>query len=308
MIDILMATYNGEKYIVKQIESIINQTYTNWTLYIRDDGSSDNTVSIIKNFEKQYPNKIILIRDNKKGLGAKDNFAELMRYSKQDYCMFSDQDDIWITSKIEKTFEVMKKAEKKYTNATPILVHTDLKVVDSNLNIINNSFWNYQNLNPKSKDINSLLVQNNVTGCTMMINKSLLNLSKDIPNNSIMHDWWIALVASCFGKIEILNEATILYRQHGNNEVGAQEYKSLDFIKNKAKNINKIKESINATILQGCEFRKKFNTKLNTSNKYIVDQFCELKNKNIIDKKVSIFKNKFYKNGLIRNIAYIIFI
>ena len=308
MIDILMATYNGERYISEQIESILNQTYKNWKLYIRDDGSKDNTISIIRDFEKQYPNKIILVKDKKNGLGAKCNFAELMKYSKQEYCMFSDQDDIWIDNKIEKTLEKMKQAEKKYSKKTPILVHTDLKVVDVELNVINDSFWKYQNLNQNAIQMNELLVQNNVTGCTMMLNKSLLDLSKDIPSKCIMHDWWIALVASCFGKIETLNESTILYRQHGNNEVGAHKYRSLDFIKSKIKNINKIKNRINATILQGNEFRNIFSNILNDKNKYIIDEFCELKNKNTIYKKISVIKNKFYKNGLVRNIAYLIFI
>ena len=179
---------------------------------------------------------------------------------------------------------------------------------DVELNVINDSFWKYQNLNPNAIQMNELLVQNNVTGCTMMLNKSLLDLSKDIPSKCIMHDWWIALVASCFGKIETLNESTILYRQHGNNEVGAHKYRSLDFIKSKIKNINKIKNSINATILQGNEFRNIFSNILNDKNKYIIDEFCELKNKNTIYKKISVIKNKFYKNGLVRNIAYLIFI
>ena len=140
MIDILMATYNGERYISEQIESILNQTYKNWKLYIRDDGSKDNTISIIRDFEKQYPNKIILVKDKKNGLGAKCNFAELMKYSKQEYCMFSDQDDIWIDNKIEKTLEKMKQAEKKYSKKTKNFEHTELKVIDVELKDINDSY------------------------------------------------------------------------------------------------------------------------------------------------------------------------
>ena len=308
MIDILMATYNGEKYLDEQINSIIKQTYKDWTLYIRDDGSNDNTDEIIKKYVKMYPDKIIYIKDKKQGLGAKGNFGELIKYSQSEYCMFSDQDDVWCENKIEISLNKIKNIESKNGKKIPILIHTDLYVVDEDLNIMNDSFWKYQNLNPNAIQMNELLVQNNVTGCTMMLNKSLLDLSKDIPSKCIMHDWWIALVASCFGKIETLNESTILYRQHGNNEVGAHKYRSLDFIKSKIKNINKIKNSINATILQGNEFRNIFSNILNDKNKYIIDEFCELKNKNTIYKKISVIKNKFYKNGLVRNIAYLIFI
>ena len=136
MIDILMATYNGGKYISEQINSILNQTYKEWTLYIRDDGSKDNTVDIIDDYCKKYPGKIIRIKDDKLGLGAKLNFSELMKYSKSNYCMFADQDDVWLNTKIEDTMNKMIEAENIHGKETPILVHTDLKVVDGNLNII----------------------------------------------------------------------------------------------------------------------------------------------------------------------------
>jgi glycosyltransferase involved in cell wall biosynthesis len=112
MVDILMATYNGEKYIRQQLDSILSQTYEQWLLYIRDDGSTDNTVEIINNYIKKYPDKIILINDEKKGLGAKLNFGETMKFSKNDYTMFVDQDDVWMNYKISKSLDIMEKQEK----------------------------------------------------------------------------------------------------------------------------------------------------------------------------------------------------
>ena len=308
MIDILMATYNGGKYISEQINSILNQTYKEWTLYIRDDGSKDNTVDIIDDYCKKYPGKIIRIKDDKLGLGAKLNFSELMKYSKSNYCMFADQDDVWLNTKIEDTMNKMIESENVHGKETPILVHTDLKVVDGNLNIINESFWRYQNLNKDNKSLNTLLVQNNITGCTMMMNKSLMKLGVKVPKDCIMHDWWIGLIASGLGKIYTVDKPTMLYRQHGNNEVGAHKYNSIKFIKNKAKDIEKINKSINDGILQATAFYDEYKEKLSKSNQNTVYNFSQLRKKGPITRKLSIVTNKFYKSGLIRNISYFIFI
>ena len=308
MLDILMATYNGEKYIAEQIESILNQTYKEWILYIRDDGSKDNTKNIINDYCKRYPEKIIHVKDNKSGLGAKLNFAELMKYSKSDYCMFADQDDVWLNTKIEDTMNKMIEAENIHGKETPILVHTDLKVVDGNLNIINESFWRYQNLNKDNKSLNTLLVQNNITGCTMMMNKSLMKLGVKVPKDCIMHDWWIGLIASGLGKIYTVDKPTMLYRQHGNNEVGSHKYNSIKFIKNKAKDIEKINKSINDGILQATAFYDEYKEKLSKSNQNTVYNFSQLRKKGLITRKLSIVTNKFYKSGLVRNISYFIFI
>ena len=107
-IEILMATYNGEKYIREQIDSIISQTYSNWTLLIRDDVSKDDTVKIIKEYEKK-DKRIKLLEDNKGNLGFVKNFEELLKNSSEDFIMFSDQDDYWLEDKIEKYINELKK-------------------------------------------------------------------------------------------------------------------------------------------------------------------------------------------------------
>lgn len=306
MIDILMATYNGEKYVKEQIESILNQTYQEWKLYIRDDGSKDNTLSILRDFQNKHKERIFLVEDNKKGLGAKGNFSELIQYSNSEYCMFSDQDDVWINTKIEESMKKMQSVESDKN--IPILVHSDLKVVDSELKIINESFWEYQQLDSSKNTLNNLLVQNNITGCTMLMNKSLVNICRDIPSNCIMHDWWIGLVASAFGKIYTVDNQTILYRQHGNNEVGAHKYNSIGFIKDKLSNIDRINKSIDDALIQARVFYDKFGKILGQEEKELVFDFANIRKKNILSRKLSIIQNKYYKNGLVRNIGYLLFI
>jgi glycosyltransferase involved in cell wall biosynthesis len=224
---ILMATYNGDKFIKEQIESILNQTYQNWKLIIHDDNSKDNTVKIIKEYIYKYPEKIVFIDDKISTGGAKENFTYLLNKidDNYDYVMFCDQDDVWIENKIELTLNKMIEVEKENIDK-PVIIHTDLKVVDESLKTISESFFTYQNIKPEwSKDLYISLVQNSVTGCTMMINKKAKEVSLPIGNNAIMHDWWILLkVLQNKGIVDFINEPIILYRQHSSNDTGAKGF------------------------------------------------------------------------------------
>lgn len=294
MIDILMATYNGELYVAEQINSLLEQTYTNWKLLIRDDGSKDKTLGIIEEYIKKYPNKIELIKDEKGGLRAKDNFIELLNYSKSEYVMFCDQDDVWLPNKIEITLKKMKEIE-----CGPTLVHTDLKVVDSKLNIISESMRKYQKIDPNAKEYNSIILQNNIVGCTMMMNKSLIEISKGSYPNGIMHDWIIGIIASIMGKIEHIDDATVLYRQHGKNHSGANKYK-LNII-SKIKKLSKLKEKreeLYKTNYQLSDILLEIKIEDNKLNKKLLE-YVELPKKGLIYRKMWILRNKFYMPGIL---------
>lgn len=222
-ISICMATYNGEKYLKQQIDSILAQSSKEWELLIRDDGSHDNTVSIIKNYTGKYPDKIRMISDDARHLGSSMNFGRLLEYSNAEYIMFSDQDDVWLPNKIQLTLEAMKEAEQVYLDK-PLLVHTDLKVVDANLNIIADSIWIYQKLFPEIGDnLNTIMARNVVAGCAMMINSKAKAVSTPIPKEAAMYDWWIAINVAKYGKIVPVSIASILYRQHSDNVIGVQQ-------------------------------------------------------------------------------------
>lgn len=220
-IDILLATCNGAPFLEELLDSILAQTHGNWRLIIRDDGSTDNTPRIIGKYLANYPDKVSLLRDKGETLGPCGNFARLLQHSTADYTMFCDQDDVWLPEKIGLTFEKMRKLEFAHGKESPLLVHTDLRVVDSTLQLISDSLWRYQTTNPDATSLNRLLVQNVATGCTVMINRALRELALPIPEEARMHDWWLALVAAVFGHIGHLSQPTILYRQHGRNDSGA---------------------------------------------------------------------------------------
>lgn len=221
-----MATFNGDRYLEEQLDSIIEQSFTNWKLYIHDDGSTDGTINIIEEYANNYEN-IIYLDDNVKCGGAKENFTHLinnMLDDSFDYCMFSDQDDVWRENKIEKTLIRMQETESYHINK-PILIHTDLIVVDEELNIVSESMRKSQRLDiAKQNKLIKMCTDSIVSGCTVMINKNLFELSKEIPKEAIMHDTWIPLIALKFGGvIEYLSEGTLYYRQHNFNTMGTKK-------------------------------------------------------------------------------------
>jgi len=301
-----MTTFNGERYIEEQIESIINQTAENWKLFIRDDGSTDSTVGIIKKFVDQNPGKINYIESAKKHLGAKDNFAILLDSTNGNYFMFCDQDDVWLPDKIELTFERMLEVEGKNGNETPILIHTDLKVVDENLHILAESFSKYQNLKPrKVKSINRLIVQNVITGCTVMINRALKDIALPFPDSAIMHDWWLGLVASAFGIVDYIDIPTVLYRQHDINEIGAKKW-SFRYIFDSAQSLKDKAVSIKMTIDQAKSFIKKYGKTLDKKSLDIANAYSHLDECSFFEKRFKIIKYNFYKIGILRNIGMLI--
>lgn len=232
-IAILLATYNGQgKYLIEQLKSIEKQTFRNFVCFIHDDGSIDDTEKEIVEFCRQYPDRFVYIGSSRTG-GAKNNFMYMLSCVEADYLMFCDQDDVWFSHKIERTFQIMKKIEdeKSYKEMTdvPILIYSDLVVVDENLNNLHSSFYVYSSIDPQKNNLKDLLYNNVVVGCTVMINHSLqkIALAQNVTEKIIMHDWYLALLARCLGEIVFIGEPLVYYRQHGKNVIGVKQRPSL---------------------------------------------------------------------------------
>lgn len=241
-IAILLSTYNSSKYIKEQIDSIIKQTNTEWFLYIRDDCSTDNTVEIIKDYSFRYSN-IYLFNTVKENIGPCKSFLWLLEKVESEYYMFCDHDDIWIQNKIEISFKIMKELEEKYSKQRPILVHSDMKVVDSSLNLIADSFWKYTGLHHTWSSFNNFSGGNCVNGCTMIINEQAKKVSLINSIYATIHDVWVSLrVSYSNGIIYYISEPTVLYRQHCNNVVGAQKFNGFKSLR-KINNLKQVVES-----------------------------------------------------------------
>ena len=222
-IAIIIATYNGEKYINELLESLVNQTYQNFRCYIHDDGSSDQTLEICLRYQEAYPENFLVLNYPASG-GSKENFFSIIKYVVEPYMMFCDQDDIWLPKKIELSLKKIKELEFSY-NSKPLIVFSDLKIVDSNLNVLHNSYCNFKKVR-KNISFRDSLIQGIIPGCACILNRklySILNTYKNV-NNIYMHDWWaLALCLGVGGHYDIVEEPLILYRQHSNNTLGVKK-------------------------------------------------------------------------------------
>lgn len=219
-IAVLLATYNGARFLREQLESLFRQTCEDFHLYVRDDGSTDDTLKIVGEFAQKYPDQVSVIDDGEGRLGAAHSFMNLLDQVDSEFYMFCDQDDVWLDTKIEKTLEHMLGLNQNM----PVVVATDLQVVDENLNKIKDSFNADLKIDVFRKHPELLYVRHVVTGCTMMINEAAKNISLPFSPLATMHDEWIALCTHFGnGTISILDKATVLYRQHSANAVGAEE-------------------------------------------------------------------------------------
>lgn len=290
-IDILMATYNGEKYLKEQIESILNQTYQNIRLIISDDCSKDKTREIIKEYEKK--DKRIISYFQEKNLGYVKNFEFLLTKVENDIYMLSDQDDSWLPKKVEHTYQKLKEAEAD-------LVFTDLEVVDKDLKMLYPSFNDFMKLTRKIKkyihDYRLEYLYNCVTGCTLMSKKKFIDKIIPIPTDSkyAIHDTWIATVVVNNGKAAYLDEKTIKYRQHGKNQVGAEKvshgFKKLDQVREL---FIEVKLGLFTTYVNNDRI---FDEKLKKQNKEVLEYFKMIKEKNNFNfRKWRVF-HELYKN------------
>lgn len=297
MIIICLSSYHGEKYIKEQLLSLQNQTYKDFKIIVRDDGSSDTTLDIVNSFN-------CTLLDDNKNLGPKNSFALLLEYSlknrEAEYVMFCDQDDVWKPDKIEKTLQKMQELEREFPDK-PLLVHSDLELVDEELHPLSSSMWQHEQLNPHLNTLSRLLVQNTITGCTLMINKKLALLASPIPESAKMHDYWLGLVAGYFGKIGILEEQTILYRQHSANTIGSQGF-SVEYFREKL-----FKEDIlSQNILQAKAFLEIYRKNLDESTREMLEDFVNINSKSFWQKRKILFKHKLFKQGFIRNIGLLV--
>lgn len=304
-ITVLLATYNGSKYVRQMIDSVLAQDYQDFHLVLSDDGSKDDTAAILEEYAQANPQKITHYRSGQRFGNAQNHFMHLLQqFHATPYVMFCDQDDFWHADKMGKTLQKMQEIEK---DGLPAMVHTDLQVVDGELKQMDPSFMHFSKLKGDRLALNRLLVQNVVTGCTMMLNKPLAELAcSRMPEGKIlMHDWYLALIAAAMGNAGYLPEPTIDYRQHGNNVVGAKNTRSFSYILKKIKN-DGVKTAMAETYAQAQVFADCFGPVLDAQARATVEAYASLAKKNWFARRVAFIKYGFLKCGIQRIVAQFI--
>lgn len=222
---ILMATYNGERFLREQLNSILGQTFGSFTLYIRDDGSTDGTMTLLTEYAAR-DSRVRIVSDEVRHRGCGESFKYLASVADADYYLFSDQDDVWLSDKVIRSLGLLADNERE---GEPLVVHTDLEVVDKDLNRLHPSFFRYTHREPaKASDLNYACAYPTITGCTAVFNRRARDLFIATPATHCLHDQLLGLVTVANGgRVIALNEPTVRYRQHGRNVLGATAERSL---------------------------------------------------------------------------------
>lgn len=316
---VIMATYNGEKHLRSQIESILGGTYKNVVLRVFDDGSTDGTMELLEELKKEYPSRLFY-KQNAENLGCVKNFLQGAVETDSDYYMFSDQDDVWMEDKIERTLRKMKQveyreiaedtekqeAQKEQTvpdeqngQAVPTAVFTDAVVVDESLKQIHPSFHGQSHLDMEKLDFAHLLMENKVIGCTLMFNRLLQRKLTCLPEDIKWHDWWIGLIASSMGVLSYLPEPTMYYRQHENNVIGNVGFGS--YVGNRLGSLGRQRASIQENCRQGQAFFQVYNGILSKETRKELYLFANLCKINFVRRRYVAFHHGFLKSGILRN-------
>lgn len=306
-VDILLATYNGAAYLNEQMLSLVKQDYPHFHIFIRDDGSSDNTPALLQEWATMYPSTITIVQDQQKNLGPTGNFNALMLVSEAEYICFSDQDDQWLPDKVSKMVSALQQLENRQKDIPAMIFH-DLSYCDSELNIIHPSLNRHDKLNPSLIQAHRLLMQNVPYGCAMMINRTLLKMATPIPKGALLHDHWLALSAALLGKITYLDEALILHRVHDANasRAGSEHKKEAnEDLESKLSNRN-FHNYLLKQVRQAEALLKQYEPQLQEEQKAMLNDFIQLKNTSGMARKRILFRHRFFKNTFANTLKLIL--
>ena len=319
---VILCTYNGEKYLEKQIKSIMEQDREDFCLLYSDDGSTDSTKAILQSLQEKYGRRMRAFpRPMHSGSPAKHFLSILSALAKGEvetdnleYIFLADQDDEWFPDKLSKTISVIKEEERKFGESFPILCHTDCSLVNSRGELLAKSYRRYQKLPGASYRFSRLLLQNHVTGASLGINKALLQYCKEIPAEVKMHDHWLALLANCFGEIQYLPYASYAYRQHGENVLGAKKASILQECGDRLAAFGEkdkedtIHSSYRVLFAQGRELKRLFGDRLPEIKRKVLEAFLSLEGKSRLGKITTMALFGIYPYPLYRGIGAMLFL
>jgi glycosyltransferase involved in cell wall biosynthesis len=301
-VTVLMATYNGGVYLTMQLDSILEQSYTNWKLVIRDDGSTDATLEIIERYINKDTRISRIDYGDLHGSACK-NFSQLASWATgypTDYLMFSDQDDIWATNKIAVSMEEIDRMEQLYGKSTPLLCYSNFQFINDQGTELPQKL-----ILPAHLELRVLLNENHAWGCTMIINRAALKAIVQIPVNAVNHDYWISLVVTALGKTRLIEQELIFYRQHLQNvsgNVGNMKFTSR--LKRYVTNNSFMITALTANLTTVKLFYQRYQGLLSAGDKKMVGSFISDYQKGSLRLMRTIFKYRIFKIGLAKNAIY----
>ncbi|SDZ74290.1 MAG: glycosyltransferase family 2 protein [Candidatus Thiothrix putei] len=294
-VQILLSTWNGERWLPELLASLERQTFQDWQLLIRDDGSTDQTLRILLKWQAAYPEKLAGLLLDGSHLGSKLSFSRLVEASTAPCLMFCDQDDVWFPEKVELQYTALRRLEAQYGEESPLLVHSDLVVVDQGRVLQTVSFWDYRGFEVNQRK-QAYLLNNVVTGCATAFNRAAAQLAFPLPVYAMEHDRWLALVCAWFGQIQPLPHPLLLYRQHEDNEIGAEPA-----------TVNGLSERVEAWSQQADVFLHRFGEQLDAEDYKLVEAVAGLRHLRGWKRRQHILHHRLFKQGVLNNVALLLF-
>jgi glycosyltransferase involved in cell wall biosynthesis len=295
-VDIVCSVLNGARFLPEFLESLARQTHADWSLWTRDDGSNDATVSILQHAAAS-DSRIHVLHVGGPRLGVAGAYGWLLEHvpATSEYVMVGDADDVWLDRKIERTLDAMRAAEAAAASGTPILVHTDLTVADERLNVLHPSYWRFSDYDPEPATLRRLVIRNLAAAPTLMLNRPLRELIGATPDRALFQDWWYALVAAAFGRIVALREPTVLYRQHGANAVGARDAR-LGFrrlpgaIAYRLQNAHEFRQGVQRSAEQAHALLERYGDRLNADDREFLRDYSMIPRRGFLARKRALLR------------------
>lgn len=307
---VLLAAYNGAKFIRSQVVSILSsELEIPLSVSVSLDPSTDDTLGILGSIASD---SLSVILNEVPSGGAKYNFARLVEHARSlpdRYYAFADQDDVWDADRLAAGVALLKEHEGRLGDKVPMLVFSDSRVVDEDLGVISPSFMAAEKLDPAIAEcFNRLIVQNVGQGCTFLFNRALLELAAPVPGAARMHDHWLMLVASAFGKVIYVNRPLLSYRQHSSNVVGAAGYGFFSALVRACKRGQAIRDSLSCSRQQAEAFALRFEPMLGRDRYEFLIRFARLPQLGFWARRLFVYKYGVRMSGALRRIGLYLYI
>lgn len=302
-IDVVLATLNGARFLDAQLASIEAQVGVSWRVFVADDGSADDTLCLIEAFRnRQPPGSVIVLPPVPDRLGPSQTFGRLLAATSAPYVCLCDQDDVWHPDKLRLTAQRLASLEAA-TGGAACLVHSDLEVVNEREALLSPSLNRYQQLGAEYRsELRHLVVQNAVTGCTAIMNRTLVELALPIPDEAIMHDWWLALVAAAFGDVAYIPRPLVKYRQHDRNALGARRFG----LAGTGRSLAEMRMSLERTYLQADVLAARFGAQLPERTRQIATDYAQLRDLGPVARRLRVINRGYFKTGLLRSVGMLL--
>lgn len=294
-IDILLATYNSQRFLREQLDSILNQSEQDFRIIVGDGGSSDETLTLLAEYAAQHPQRFRLLPGGRR-YSAAQNFSRLLEASDGEFIMFSDHDDVWKPDKIAVTRDCFL---RNFTDQSkPGLVFTDAVIVDGSLREICDSSMRFQKFDPSRTALHQLLTQNIIAGNTMFFNRALRDVALPVAPEALMHDCWVVLCAAAFNALVYCPQATLLYRQHGGNVLGASTGSASGIVQK----LQNGRQAFLANTRQARALLAHLDGKLSARNRATIAAYAAMEEQSFFGRRLTALRRRFLKNTLSRNL------